>query len=166
MLFRSSDETIAQAKECMRAVVDSQHGTGHKILFDTAYSISGKTGTAVTALDNRGYNKGNKIYQSSFIGYFPSDKPMYTMAVVIQNNNKSKKYYGADVAGTVFKKVSDHIYRRFLTKTKPKPVVSDSSVYNYFGMKTDLKTIFSGTNISFQDSLSSGVWRTATLQSK
>ena len=33
-------------------------------------------------------------------------------------------------------------------------------------MKTDLQTIFSGTNIAFQDSLSSGVWRTATLQSK
>ncbi|RYG31906.1 MAG: peptidoglycan glycosyltransferase, partial [Chitinophagaceae bacterium] len=35
-----SDETLAQAKECLRAVVDSLHGTGHKILFDSAYSIA------------------------------------------------------------------------------------------------------------------------------
>jgi cell division protein FtsI (penicillin-binding protein 3) len=161
-----SDETIAQAKECLGAVVDSAHGTGHRILFDSAYSIAGKTGTAVSALNNKGYNKGNKIYQSSFIGYFPSDKPVYTMAVVIQNNNKSKKYYGADVAGTVFKKVSDHIYRRFLTKQKSKTLAVDSSVYSYFGMKTDLQTIFSGTNISFQDSLPSGVWRTASVKNK
>ncbi len=159
-------ETIAQAKECLSAVVDSAHGTGHRVLFDSAYTISGKTGTAVSALNNNGYNKGNKIYQSSFIGYFPSDKPVYSMAVVIQNNNKSKKYYGADVAGTVFKKISDHIYRRFLTKSKNKPLPLDSSVYNYFGMKTDLQTIFSGTNISFQDSLSSGVWRTASVKNK
>jgi cell division protein FtsI (penicillin-binding protein 3) len=65
-----SEETLAQLKDCLKAVVDSPHGTGHKILFDSVYSISGKTGTAVTALDNRGYNKGNKIYQASFMGFF------------------------------------------------------------------------------------------------
>ncbi len=68
-----SDETLVQARECLRAVVDSLHGTGHRILHDTTYSISGKTGTAVTALNNKGYNKGNKIYQASFIGFFPSE---------------------------------------------------------------------------------------------
>jgi cell division protein FtsI (penicillin-binding protein 3) len=98
-----SNEALIQAKECLRAVVDSLEGTAHKKLYDTAYSISGKTGTAVTALDNAGYNKGNKIYQASFIGYFPSEKPVYTMAVVIQNSKESKLIYGADVSGTVFK---------------------------------------------------------------
>jgi len=94
-----SDETLAQLKECMRAVVDSAHGTGHKILSGSTYGIAGKTGTAVTALDKHGYNKGNKIYQASFIGFFPSDQPKYTMAVVIQNSNESKLHYGADVSG-------------------------------------------------------------------
>ena len=88
-----SDDAIRQAKECMKAVVDSAHGTGHKVLFDSAYAIAGKTGTAVTALDNSGYNKGNKIYQASFIGFFPSEKPIYTMAVVIQNTKESKLIY-------------------------------------------------------------------------
>jgi len=80
---------------------------GHKILGNNAYGIAGKTGTAVTALNNKGYNKGNKIYQASFIGYFPADEPKYTMAVVIQNSNESKLHYGADVSGTVFKEISD-----------------------------------------------------------
>ncbi|RZK65198.1 MAG: hypothetical protein EOO95_09085, partial [Pedobacter sp.] len=62
------------------------------------------------ALDNKGYNKGNKIYQASFIGFFPSEKPMYTMAVVIQNSRESKKIYGADVSGAVFKEISDKIF--------------------------------------------------------
>ncbi|MBC7423635.1 MAG: penicillin-binding protein 2, partial [Ferruginibacter sp.] len=113
-----SDETLAQLQECLRAVVDSAHGTGHKILFDSAYGIAGKTGTAVTALNNKGYNKGNKIYQASFIGYFPSNQPKYTMAVVIQNSNESKLVYGADVSGTVFKEISDRIYGRFLSTKK------------------------------------------------
>ncbi len=84
-----SDETLVQVRECLGAVVDSVHGTGHRVLFDSAYAIAGKTGTAVTALDNKGYNKGNKIYQASFIGYFPADQPKYTMAVVIQNSKES-----------------------------------------------------------------------------
>jgi len=39
---------------------------------------------AVTAMDNRGYNKGNKTYQSAFIGYFPAEDPKYSNAVVIK----------------------------------------------------------------------------------
>ena len=157
-----SDETLAQAKECLKAVVDSSYGTGHKKLFNVAYSISGKTGTAVTALNNSGYNKGNKIYQSSFIGYFPSEKPMYTMAVVIQNSKDSKLIYGAEVAGTVFKKVSDRIYNHFLSKPNEKnTILIDSAIYNYYGMKNDLQSIFKGLNIIYKDSMVSGSWREA-----
>lgn len=85
-----SDETLAQLKECLLAVVEGAHGTARSIK-DSAYQIAGKTGTAVTALDNRGYNKGNKIYQASFIGYFPASQPKYTVAVVIQNSKESKR---------------------------------------------------------------------------
>ena len=40
-----SDETLEQVQECLAAVVDSAHGTGHKVLYDSAYAIAGKTGT-------------------------------------------------------------------------------------------------------------------------
>ena len=86
-----------------------QHGTGH-LLKNSLYSFAGKTGTAVTAMDNRGYNKSAKIYQSAFIGYFPVDNPKYSIAVVIQNSNESKLAYGGVVAGPVFKEVADKIY--------------------------------------------------------
>ena len=161
----ASDETLAQAKECLKAVVDSAHGTGHKILFDTSYAIAGKTGTAVTALDNKGYNKGNKIYQASFIGFFPAEKPIYTMAIVIQNSNQSKLIYGADVSGTVFKEISDHIYARFISKSALKNnLTSDTTLYNYYGEKNDWSSIFSYLNIPYQDSSMTGLWRTAGLK--
>ena len=160
-----SDQTLAQAKECLKAVVDSAHGTGHRILFDSAYSISGKTGTAVTALDNKGYNKGNKIYQASFIGFFPSEKPMYTMAVVIQNSRESKKIYGADVSGTVFKEISDRIYSRFIANNKMNIITAvDSSLYNSYGMKNDYQSIFSYMNINYKDSAPGGYWRNMSMQ--
>ena len=159
-----SDETLVQLKECLLAVVQGEHGTARKIK-DSAYLIAGKTGTAVTALDNKGYNKGNKIYQASFIGYFPANEPKYTIAVVIQNSIESKMVYGADVSGAVFKEISDRIYGRYLS-TKKYTVVNnpDSSVYNYFGMKNELATIFSYLNLPYSDSAKSGYWRSMQLK--
>ena len=159
-----SDETLAQLKECLLAVVDGEHGTARKIK-DSAYQIAGKTGTAVTALDNRGYNKGNKIYQASFIGYFPANQPKYTMAVVIQNSQESKKIYGADVSGTVFKEISDRIYGSYLsTKQYTTVNIPDSNLYNYFGMKNELSSIFASLNMPYTDSGSSGFWRSIQLK--
>jgi cell division protein FtsI (penicillin-binding protein 3) len=160
-----SDETLAQLKDCLAAVVDSLHGTGHKILYDTAYAIAGKTGTAVTALDNKGYNKGNKIYQASFIGYFPANQPKYTMAVVIQNSKESKLIYGADVSGTVFKEISDKIYARYLSnKQFTDPVAADTLQYNYYGMKNELNSIFGWLNLPYVDSAEGGYWRTMSMK--
>jgi cell division protein FtsI (penicillin-binding protein 3) len=145
-----SNETLVQLQECLSAVVDSLHGTGHKILFDSAYKIAGKTGTAVTALNNKGYNKGNKIYQASFIGYFPANNPKYTMAVVIQNSNQSILTYGADVSGRVFKEIADRIYGRYLSTQKYKSISGfDTLQYNYYGTSRDVKSIFSQMNISY-----------------
>ena len=162
-----SEDAIKQAKECLRAVVDSAHGTGYKILTDSNYSISGKTGTAVSALNNTGYNKGDKIYQSSFIGYFPSENPKYSIAVVIQNNKESKQYYGAVVSGKVFKKISDRIFNHFLSKPNfKKESVLDTSVHYYYGIKNDMQSIFSGLGIAYADSNESGLWRNASLSGK
>jgi cell division protein FtsI (penicillin-binding protein 3) len=160
-----SDETLVQVQECLSAVVDSLHGTGHKVLFDSAYKIAGKTGTAVTALDNKGYNKGNKIYQASFIGYFPANQPKYTMAVVIQNSNQSKLVYGADVSGTVFKEISDKLYARYLSNKKYlAPSVSDTANYNYYGLKNELNSILGTLKMPFADSANSGYWRSMSVK--
>ncbi len=160
-----SDETLVQIKECLRAVVDSVHGTGHKILSDNTYGIAGKTGTAVTALNNKGYNKGNKIYQASFIGYFPSNDPKYTMAVVIQNSNESKLVYGADVSGTVFKEISDRIYGRFLSnKQFTAPANTDTTQYNFFGMKKELVSVFGFLKMPFSDSAINGDFRKSSMK--
>jgi cell division protein FtsI (penicillin-binding protein 3) len=160
-----SEETLVQLKECLRAVVDSVHGTAHKVLSNNTYGIAGKTGTAVTALDKHGYNKGNKIYQASFIGYFPSNAPKYTMAVVIQNSTESKLVYGADVSGTVFKEISDKIYGRFLgSQPFTATATIDSSLYNFYGMKNDLAAVFNFLQTPFTDSAFKGSMREVNMK--
>lgn len=160
-----SDETLAQLKECLGAVVDSAHGTAHNVLFDSAYSIAGKTGTAVSALNNGGYNKGNKIYQSSFIGYFPANAPKYSIAVVIQNSRESKYIYGADVSGRVFKEISDKVYNKYVFDHKNKNLnVVDTNAHVCFGMKQEMMTISGFLNLKMTDSSDGNIWRTANIR--
>ena len=49
-------------------------------------------------------------YISSFVGYFPANKPKYSCIVVIHDPNKKKGYYGATVAAPVFKEIAQKIY--------------------------------------------------------
>ena len=159
-----SDKTLEQIKDCLLAVVENEHGTARKIK-DSTYHIAGKTGTAVTALDNKGYNKGNKIYQASFIGYFPAEAPKYTIAVVIQNSKDSKLVYGADVSGIVFKEISDRIYGRYIAAQKfTAPAATDSALYSFYGMKNELSAVFNFLKLPYTDSAVKGVLRKATMK--
>lgn len=161
----ADDEVIAQMKECLRAVVDSVGGTGRRVLKDSLYSISGKTGTAVTAQDNRGYNKGNKIYQGSFIGYFPSEKPKYTIGVVIQNTRESRYVYGADVSGRVFKVISDHLYKKYVNEPLyDVPVTSDTNSYFVSGHQANFKRLMKFMQIDYKDVTASSDWRKVELK--
>lgn len=99
-----SDETLAQLKDLLKRVVE--HGTG-KGLYSPNFSMAGKTGTA--QID---YHKGNDemYYASSFAGFFPADNPKYSCVVVIHKPNVARGYYGADVAGPVFKRIAQKIF--------------------------------------------------------
>src|SRR5690606_24797950 len=97
--------TLAGLKDILEGVVEE--GTG-KALKNPMYKIAGKTGTAQVADGAGGYRK-KRQYQASFCGYFPAEKPKYSMIVVVQNPTKGS-YYAANVAGPVFREVADMIY--------------------------------------------------------
>lgn len=159
-----SDETLGKLKDCLLSVVESEHGTGHALESDV-YRFAGKTGTAVTAMDNRGYNKGAKIYQSAFIGYFPAQDPQYTIAVVIQNGSESKLAYGGVVSGPVFKEVADKIYAEKIGSESLHNIHNgvDSGVSRFYGLKTDLDKILNMFSYPSTDSATAGSWRSTTL---
>jgi len=103
----ASRTTINKAKKMMEGVVE--HGTATN-LKNPNYRIAGKTGTAQIARGKTGYRSGARIsYQASFVGYFPAGNPLYSCIVVV-NAPSNGVYYGNQVAGTVFKVISDKIY--------------------------------------------------------
>lgn len=159
-----SEENVGKLKECLLSVVESPHGTARAIRGED-YLFGGKTGTAVTADENRGYNRGNKIYQSAFIGFFPYKNPKYTIAVMIQNGEDSKWAYGGQVAAPVFKEIAD---RLFATKLYREPVeefdaTPDSSFYHLAGKKSDVEIILQQLHYGRREYSGKGGWITALL---
>jgi cell division protein FtsI (penicillin-binding protein 3) len=101
-----SQETIKKLKAVLENVV--KKGTGSK-LYSKDFSMAGKTGTAQVNYAKAGGSE--KYYASSFVGYFPANHPKYSCIVVVHKPNTSKNnYYGADVAGPVFKRIAQKIF--------------------------------------------------------
>jgi cell division protein FtsI (penicillin-binding protein 3) len=111
-----SQETILKLKAVLENVV--KRGTASK-LYSKDFSMAGKTGTAQA---NYGTNGGaDKHYISSFVGYFPADVPKYSCIVVVHDPDKSNNnYYGADVAGPVFKRIAQKIFTDSPTRNEVK----------------------------------------------
>ena len=134
-----SDETVAKVTAVLKNAV--KKGTGAK-LYSRDFSMAGKTGTAaVNYVKNGG---GDKYYASSFVGFFPADAPKYSCIVVVHkpstiNNN----YYGADVAGPVFKRIAQKIFTDSPTmnvvKNLKKKNQSQERNFNRFDEKVALK---------------------------
>jgi cell division protein FtsI (penicillin-binding protein 3) len=99
-----SEKTLQDVKLALEGVVEN--GTA-KSLKNPNYKVAGKTGTALVADGKAGYK--NKVYRSSFAGYFPADNPQYTCFVMVNAPSKGV-YYGAAVAGPVFKEIADKVF--------------------------------------------------------
>lgn len=144
-----SQKTLDQLKVCLEGVVLS--GTA-KSLFDPNFPIAGKTGTAQVANGNKGYTE--HIYQSSFAGYFPLDQPKYSCIVVIKNKPFAAKYYGAQVAGPVFRTIANKLYTidRDLYKYFQHPALIDTNQRSTKGKLSDHKLIAQQLNVKSNDS--------------
>jgi len=113
-----SKETVKKLKALLENVV--KKGTA-KSIYSKDFSIAGKTGTAQ---GNYGINGGaDKHYISSFVGFFPVKEPKYTCIVVVHKpSTVNGNYYGADVAGPVFKRIAQKIFSDSPTTNEIKDV--------------------------------------------
>ena len=111
----ASDETLSKIRKVLENVVVK--GTANNI-YSSNFSMAGKTGTAKKYLPKHIDENGNTVaagysnkhYVASFAGFFPAESPKYSCIVVIHDPKKEKGYYGATVAGPVFKEIAQKIY--------------------------------------------------------
>ena len=149
-----SRETLDHIKKMLEGVVDS--GTAEN-LANSHYKIAGKTGTAQVSLSKEGYSK---LYQASFVGYFPADEPKYSCIVVV--NAPSKQiYYGNVVAGPIFRAITDRIYVRDFELHKDQRLLTDQSLqapYSKSGSGDALAASFAHLNLTLQQQGDDSPW--------
>ncbi|MEG1024254.1 penicillin-binding protein [Flavobacterium plurextorum] len=135
-----SPETLKKVKAVLANVV--KKGTGSK-LYSKDFSMAGKTGTAMVNYGNAG--REGMYYASSFVGYFPADHPKYSCIVVVHKPNTSRNnYYGADVAGPVFKRIAQKIFTDAPSTNKIKQldskIAKQESSYDKYDVESNKKS--------------------------
>lgn len=100
----ASDRTIMAVRSLMEGVVE--RGTASRLSIPEC-KLAGKTGTAKKYDDN--LDSYVSIYQASFCGYFPAERPRYSCYVMI-DEPRNGDYYGANVAGPVFREIARKVY--------------------------------------------------------
>jgi cell division protein FtsI (penicillin-binding protein 3) len=152
-----STKTLKLLRECLEGVCIE--GTAGDLFRGSPYRVAGKTGTALVANGNKGYS--DHIYQSSFAGYFPANNPQYSCIVVIRNKPFAPVYYGAQVAGPVFKEIADKLYAQHADESsgvKQLALRRDSSYYLYAGATEDIKEVLEKLDIKYRDSSNQDEW--------
>ena len=94
-------EVLRNIQICLEGVVGKNTGTG-KLAYSKNFAIAGKTGTA-QIWSKEGFASN---YLVSFAGYFPADRPRYSMIVCIE---KGAPAYGGIHCCPVFKKVAEGV---------------------------------------------------------
>ena len=108
----ASPEAIAMLQTMLEGVV--QRGTAKKQLSDCAFRTAGKTGTAQYCDPQMGYKYRepgvyHKLYNTTFVGYFPADKPKYTCIVVV-NRARGQHWAAGSVSAPGFREIAEKVY--------------------------------------------------------
>lgn len=149
-------EVIKAAKECMEKVVTQ--GTGRLAFKNMPFAVAGKTGTAHVADGHIKY--GDAVYQASFVGYFPAERPQYTCIVLIRTKPHAYLHYGGQLAAPVFRDIATRLYAMYVEKKSPSlyTVIKDSSAYFYAGYTNDIKNVYKTFNMGYTDSVQQNNW--------
>ncbi len=146
----ASRKTIRLAQELLEGVV--LNGTAKRYQTNR-YTFAGKTGTAQINYKRSNGKTTVGGYQSSFVGYFPTEDPVYSCIVVIYKP-KNGRYYGSDVALPVFRSIADKIFtlkpdlfERFEEETW---VQSAKATKGNIGAQSDFKYLFDAMDVDYQ----------------
>jgi cell division protein FtsI (penicillin-binding protein 3) len=157
-----SANTLKRVMPMLIGVVEE--GTA-KALKNSIYSIGGKTGTARIVEDGHYVEK----YKSSFVGFFPADKPQFTCMVMIFRPLEGG-YYGATVAGPVFREIADKVYATCINRQPEQEDDSLKEIRTHFiasGSRTDFLTVQRQLGISSHEvANSSAEWVENNIQVK
>ena len=152
--------TLRKLRTMLTGVV--QNGTARGPFEGCAYQVAGKTGTAQNRNEGGSYIKG-RDFNTTFVGYFPANKPKYTCIVVIDRPRGLSEgaLYAANIAAPVFRTISDRIYATDVTMHPPivpkRNTLASLTSHFKSGNADDLRLIADGLNVPINAPLSGWV---------
>lgn len=158
--------------ECVKKLQEMLHGvtvrgTAKRQLGDCSFPVAGKTGTAQYCDPKLGYtyrdpNTGRRLYNTTFVGYFPADNPKYTCIVVV-SQARGKYWAAGGVSAPGFRDIAEKVYASRLgspletsdstiTREQNKPAIVH---------KEQAQQYFNSLNINCADYTINGEWAVA-----
>jgi len=94
------------------------------------------------------------VYQASFVGYFPADRPQYTCIVVIRTRPHVSDHFGGTLAAPVFREIATQLYSLYVESPKPNQIDAriDSTRSLYAGDRRSLDKVYATLGIPRLDS--------------
>jgi len=103
-------DTAREILKMMERVIHGEEGTGKKLRIP-GYTLAGKSGTAQKRDASTRISKRQR-YVSWFVGFVPAVHPRAVVVVAIDNPT-SGTYYGAAVAGPVYRDIAAFLIRKY-----------------------------------------------------
>lgn len=112
--------SILNSSICSKAVADTvrraleavtEDGTA-KVLRNAKCKVAGKTGTSFATFEGGGYAdaQGRHKYQGTFVGFFPSDDPQYSVICTIYSKPTHQHFQGGGIPARAVKTIVDEAY--------------------------------------------------------
>lgn len=149
-------ETLKKCRILLEAVV--QKGTAKNFVKSDVVKIAGKSGTSQIYSDS--LKRYTNEYNTTFVGYFPADKPKYTCLVWFSKPKNSKS--GSSSAGPVVRDIAEEIYTfdydlhhdEFVLNEMPKVNSLPNSAVSFAGF---LKNALTNINVPYSSNTASWV---------
>ena len=108
----ASPEAIEKIQTMLEGVV--LRGTAKRQFTDCVVRVAGKTGTAQYYDKVQGYayhepGIGRKLYNTTFVGYFPADKPRYSCIIMV-SRARGAKWAAGGVSAPGFREIAEKVY--------------------------------------------------------
>ena len=111
---------VLNAAVCSKAVADTitralkavtEDGTARR-LKGAKCAVAGKTGTSFGTYANGQYQdaQGRRKYQGTFVGFFPADKPQYSVICMVYSKPTSKQFQGGGIPARAIKSLVNGLY--------------------------------------------------------
>lgn len=147
-------EVIQAAQQALLMV--TTEGTAKNVFKQLPFSVAGKTGTA--QVNDAPYKYQDGVYQASFVGYFPADRPQFSCIVLIRTKPGASIIFGGSLAAPVFREIATKLYALYVKNPAPYKgsIRVDSARSLYTGSRTSLQRVYAQLGVARIDSSGKG----------